>query len=289
MDIDFVLSLNNKIYSGSNTAEKFLLSKNLLKSYSLLIASESGIKIPPTFLIVSDTPEFNQSFLKNWKLPIVVRVDYEKYPDSKFLGGIPLYSYSTCNKISTYILHNNCYPIFHPNIDRFQDVYSLGILLSPGSDEIIVEILGKGFDASDLRLGQFSPHEVISINIKDFKINFRKLITQNEYIDQRKLRSKKISKLHSYIKMVNKSFKLSVNIDQYIGITISKEEIDCIIPNIYNPLPDNLIQSIMEIAMIINLKVLPRLPSSKYFIASFSSVPNYGLILWDIYGSWYIR
>lgn len=50
---------------------------------------------------------------------------------------------------------------------RYDNLYSINALFTPDTDKIYLEIVGAGFDASDLNRGDISPHETIQIFSRD--------------------------------------------------------------------------------------------------------------------------
>jgi hypothetical protein len=104
-------------------------------------------------------------FLKHWMhlhymKRLSVRFDSTNAADNKrLLGSNPTleeFTYMAQN-----ILHSPVIAIVMKENDRFQQGYS--ILSSFLEDKIVCEIVGPGFDASDLTRGQITPHEIIAI------------------------------------------------------------------------------------------------------------------------------
>lgn len=61
------------------------------------------------------------------------------------------------------------------------------------------------------------------------------------------------------------------------------------VPKEYVPTPDDLVLSLLDESRALHSRVLPGLPSSESFVASFSYLAGTGWVLWDVYGQWYRR
>ena len=86
--------------------------------------------------------------------------------------------------------------IYEP-ADPLLNSYNLNVLFATGTDAR-VEVLGAGFDASDLQRGDLSPHEVFSIVIsargKIAGLRRVKAVDKKTYEESRQLRLKKIQR-----------------------------------------------------------------------------------------------
>lgn len=268
----------------------FLKSKNLLKTLSLYLAFKAGIKIPSTLLIIGN--EFNslEDFGYRWNWPLMIRMDFEKLPRKKTLGGIPVKSLLIAKSICGFLQEQRCLPLFHPHLDRFKDIYSCGVLMTMESSEVVIEVVGKGFDAGDLRLGKITPHETISVNLLDNRKQSVSLVNSNLYNDQRAQRIDRIDAFMKYIEYANNYGKLISSLESDLlnrsnrNLNIGKK-----IPKSYLKLPDDQLKKLRNICSILHSHVLPELPYSNSFVASFSLIPSKGWVLWDIYGGWYSR
>lgn len=281
---------NTSTSPSDNEIEQVLNSKHLFKSLSLFLSLRSGIKIPPTIVLLENRLREVECFGGNFDWPLMIRMDFARLPQKKTLGGIPIRSLLIAKYINKFLFGYGCNPIYHPHFDRFKDLYSCGILISANSPEIQIEVVGKGFDASDLRLGKATPHESIKVDLINKSIIRSSGIQRNNYIRQRKERIGRIMQFNLYINFANNYGKLLPNLDQFdsfqdeISATIARR-----IPRNYSPIPEADIRNLCKVAETIQIEVIPRLPKSDKYVASFSKLPEQNWMLWDIYGSWYSR
>ena len=283
-----IIVKKDKVQMNENIDRDFLSSNKFYKMLSLVEAYRDNIKVPPTLLIVEQNNEAIQQIVDFWKLPLMLRIEYKTRGDRKFLGGIPIFKENSIYELISFLRSKGYYTILHPNINRFEDIYSVGILLEQKKSYVYIEVVGEGFDASDLRLGQTIPHEYLKINMLDFSVEERHIIPQELYYKERQKRIEKIKKLLSYIEFVNKNNKLLYSLEDLLS-DIEIQEPPVVIPTTYNPLPRWLINSLVEICSNLYFNTIKRLPRSETFAASLTNTKKDGWILWDIYGGWYAR
>lgn len=286
---NFFLVDEEKIYSDEVSIQRLLIAKNLYKSLSLHSAWHMGINIPETAVFLNRNSNFINQLINKWNLPLMIRMDYRSLSQGKTLGGIPLHSIKSINSISSFLFERNFCPLFHPYINRFEDVYSAGILVNRDDFIAQFEFVGKGFDASDLRLGSSNSHETISYNLKEDIVISHIIISDNEYTTERNRRAQKVQKLKTYIEYANQKGILLPNLDNLIEKSNYEENIDNIIPEHYLPISKEIFEKLCISALLMKVKLLIQLPYSKYYSISLSYVPKYGWLLWDVYGEWYNR
>jgi len=219
----------------------------------------------------------------------MIRVDYRSRPKAKPFGGVPLYSLDTIQHVCDDLVSRGCLPLFHPHLDRFQDIFSCGVLLTDQSLEVDVEIVGKGFDAGDLRLGRALPHETLRLNLPRGSIERRAIIADDVYQGERAARAKFIRKLKAYSNFVNESATLLADLAQFDFETFGTDGSELMIPARYEVMPSHQLEELVGIIRAIASDVLRFLPHSKVYVASLSYLPIEGWILWDVYGDWYLR
>ena len=289
MSAELIIASNRFTWKNEQIDTNFLRRNNFYKVLSLVEASRACLKIPSTLLLLDMNKDILNYFARRWKLPLMIRMEYASLPRNKALGGIPVYSLISLYNVAEFLLHEGYHPIFHPHLDRFKDIYSVGLLIEVNRPEVNVEIVGKGFDASDLRLGDLIPHEIFKIDVSNFSVSERKIISQREYLRQRNERIQKIVRLFKYIEYVNKENKLLTSLDSFGEVSDRSIRKDFFVPESYLPLSKNLLSSLKEIISILYLSVVRHLPSSNGFVASLSYLHHKGWVLWDVYGQWYKR
>ncbi len=269
--------------------KRFLENKKLFKTLSLFLSQSEGIKVPPTALLLSVDIPLIKFLFKKWGAPLMLRMDYSGLPKRKYIGGIPVYTFDMLIRLSNFLIMNGFYPLLHPHYDRFDDEVSVGLILDKSSHDSIIEAVGKGFDASDLRLGSTIPHEIISFNNLSFNVEFRKIVDQSQYLVSVKERREKIRQLVSYIEFANRHGELLTSLKdiEVKDVLTSMKKLE--LNKEYTKISFSHLKKLMRESLKIQRKVLSQLPESQQFIASFSFLPQAGWLLWDIYGSWYKR
>jgi hypothetical protein len=279
---DFIVIDNKK---EVKSPEDFLLNNNYYKSYSLFLAHANSISILDTLILASiDSIDVLENYMNHFSNQIMIRMDYASLNGSKFIGGIPVNTLIALKKICLFLFDNGYIPVLQAYTNRFENLYSFGCLIKNMDDELIIEFVGKGFDAGDLRLNLTNPHQKIRYDCTNWKIVSNEII-QDEYVKAKEKRESYIGKMETYIKYVNSESKLliSKDLDLLEGEnrkTLNKE---------YIPATKCEIQEAAFLSYIIKTKIIPLLPFSQDYIASFSILENKKCVLWDIYGKWYQR
>lgn len=219
----------------------------------------------------------------------MIRLDYGSRPAAKPLGGIPVYSLEIVARVCENLLDQACLPLLHPNLDRFEDQFSAGVLLSHGTDEADFEIVGRGFDAGDLRLGKAVPHESLVADLAAGTTKHHKVLADDVYQRQRALRLRMMRKLKAYTRFVNESASLLADLNRFDGQAAALPNPEVLIPARYEPMPNDVLRKLLGVARRVKADVLQGLSKSKVYVASMSYLPKEGWVLWDVYGDWYFR
>jgi hypothetical protein len=285
---DFLVGDTSRIWRDESSDLIDLLdSRGLYKSLSLVLARREGIKVPPSLLLLAIRPDLIREFASKFDLPLMIRVDYQNRPKIKPLGGIPLYTTEIIGLACKRLLADGCLPLLHPHLDRFDDLFSCGALLVRDSDQVEVEVVGKGFDAGDLRLGIAIPDETFMVDIANGTTTRHGVIDDEAYQKQRQIRRNTARKLRAYTDFANKAGKLLGELDGFDHQAPTPTE--PLIPSQYQVMPTDVRNELLDIVRRIKSGVLYGLPSSEVYVASMSYLPNDGWILWDVYGEWYFR
>lgn len=144
--------------------------------------------------------------------------------------------------------------------NRTSNLYNINITYFPNNREIVLEILGKGFDISDLNRGDIYPHQIIKIgNIlfedlfeNKFKFSNNLICNAEEYRVSIKKRIKKLQDLNFNISIEN------FNIE-------------------YKPCPTEILNKIL-----IMVKRIVLANISKHFTVSSSILADGRMVFWDI-------
>ena len=265
----------------------YLKNKKLFKSLTIMWAHKVGIPVPRSY-VVMEPYNIDLNWIKE-KVgnKIMVRVDYATRNNCKPLGGIILYNINIFTKLAKYIFNLGYYPLINEadGISRFENIYSVNVLFR--GSYVYLEIVGKGFDASDLRLGEVVPHELVVLNTRN-EIIHHKIIDVSDYRKTVQYRRKKIRLLQAHEKFMNDTGLILSKLDECVLSFYLDEEKDIDIPQRYEPISDKYISELKTYISLIKSN-LYELPASKEYIATFTLFRNYGWLLWDVFGYWYYR
>lgn len=282
----FLVATDRGVLSGDEIHLAMLSHAYLFKTLSLIVCGRLGIPTPSTLLLLSPNWEVVNTVAAQWGLPLMVRMDYSSLRGNKPLGGIGLSSLPTILEVSKFLFARKFLPMFHPHLSRFDDEYSAGVLLELGSDLAEIELVGKAFDASDLRLGKSVPHERITLNLATGRRISRSTIDHATYERERRSRGIRRNAYLEYEKYANAKGRLATSLAQFQDQDL-KLPVD--IPTVYEPIPSRALGQLGDLSSAIHELALKRLPASAKFVASLSLLPKTGWTLWDIYGGWYKR
>ncbi len=271
----------------AHDVEKFILYNKLYKLYTLVLCRKYNLPTLNTVAILSYDEKILNKCIKIF--PFLLRFDFQTLPRKKYLGGIIIYNKNIIYELFKRLLDEKYVPLLSEPVHRLEDLYSIGCLISQNIDDVVIEIVGTGFDASDLRLGDFVPHEIIEYNIRENYIINRSVIDDDKYKEQITLRKIKIAKLKIYEEIVNKEGRL-LNSEEFNQITIDHKYLDDVfIPPKYRPIGNKLLNELIDLCRDIKMYIIPKLPKSKSYIVSITYTYGRRWIIWDIYGGWYKR
>jgi hypothetical protein len=156
-----------------------------------------------------------------------LRFQYTKPCLNPIRGGsiVPL----SIDSLSSFL--NDDYQLwFMSPLDRLKNSFGINVCYSRSFELIIYEIVGQGFDVSDLNRGDLNPHEIIYLHPKFdrgyynnllFRIKVN-IVNENEYLESIKYRIIKLSKMgipvsKSFFNSKFKSLPLSIleKVDKY--------------------------------------------------------------------------
>jgi hypothetical protein len=284
---NFFLITDEGIIVDQLCIQEYCITQKLFKSLSLSIFNYNNtINCPTSILITTKNKQIVSDFCMKFQFPLLIRIDYAALPEKKFLGGIEINSLESLLEVNEYIISNKCFTLLQSNFSRFNNDLNIGVLYIRNNKNVVIEYLGKGFDASDLRLGKINPHEIKNYNLDSYHINQIYLCSRKEYQESRIARIQNIKKLASYQKHVNNYRTLLSNIES-IGFSDNIFRKITLPPKEYKAtnkfIEKKIIRFIHAFAYLQN-----KLPHSNSYVASLS-INNNKLLLWDIYGQWYKR
>ena len=286
----FTIVSENGMITDDDISLSWLQERSLYKTLSLVLSYRVGIHTLPSLLLCKADYGHLKEASAHWGWPIMIRMDFSVLPEAKNIGGIPIKSIETAMAVSEFLFSEKYQPLFHPHVDRFYDEYSAGLLYDPSKSGVVyAELVGKGFDAGDLRLGAAIPHEVARLNFENGAVEQLRVIDSENYAIGCFARNLRIEAMRRYVTFVNAEGRLSSTLDDADVLKYAPDELEPVLPPFYTPMPKSRWNQLLDIALILQGTVIKNLPPSKSFVASLSCVPNVGWILWDIYGSWYKR
>ena len=279
----------HEVFEDDQIDTESLRSKRLFKTLSLVLAARNSIPVPQTLLMVASRPDVVKQIVDEWHLPVMIRMDYSSLPASKPLGGIPLRSVQAISAVANFLFQEGYFPLLHPHLDRFEDVYSVNMMVNRTDFKVLLEVVGRGFDASDLRLGAASPHESLTYDLVEDAVVGRRLISDSSYCRERVQRAERATRYKKYVEYANQTYRLLSSLkDLKVDDSRCEQEM-LLIPDSYSPLHKSHLRSLAEIAWQLRTGVVGILPPSESFVGSMSFLPEKGWVLWDIYGQWYRR
>jgi hypothetical protein len=238
---DFILKIEEFNVDNIDNITKYL--SGYYKTISMLYLKILGLPVLNGLILNSLNEDFKnkiQQFCNiNGFNSLLLRHD-KKNEDPNYPRGGYLFNVANVDdELKKYLIDNRIVILLEP-ISPYDDLYSINIFIDRNSDKFILEIVGPGFDASDLQRGDITPHEGIeiyktssefdfqhikrlyiindydyknSVNKRLIKIGKRQLIKKNiktDLFDEEKLIDMGID----YLKVHNKNLLLQ-NLDHY--------------------------------------------------------------------------
>lgn len=266
-----------------------LVDQRCYKTLSLRLAASSGIAVPRSVLLLKNSADALEWVWRNWDTPLIMRVDYSALPRNKVLGGIAISSSETLRRLSDWLFRQSYYPLVHSFLDRFRNIHSAGALIARDSVEASIEVVGTGFDASDLRLGTCPPHEAFEVDLCTGHTFAHRQPSAQQYAASREGRIQSIARLQAYTRFVNAEGYLLSDLHDVEVSDEDKVSATALVPTKYAVLPESYRRALVQSCKRLRDDVIPILPRSATYAASFSYFEEFGWILWDVYGEWYVR
>lgn len=284
-----IIATSEGQFSGSDIDSGALVDNRYFKILSLLLADSAGVNIPHTLFLLEDNRDAVRHAWKNWKRPFILRVDFSALPARKVLGGIAVADVDSLFTLCDWLRARSYRPAMHPFLDRFRNIYSVGILITLESATVSIEVVGPGFDAGDLRLGIALPHESFDLDTRSGAIENERCITQDCYQGERRRRLEEIARLWAYTEYAEQHGCLLTNLQRFQVGNAALSEAALLVPEVHEPMPREIRGPLRGVCKLLRSEVVPYLPRSSSFVASLSHFAAEGWLLWDVYGQWYAR
>jgi hypothetical protein len=161
----------------------------------------------------------------------------------------------------------------------FDDLYSVNMAYREDEEELLAEVVGPGFDASDLKRGDLTPHEWLSLDkwSADLRVRDSWVVGGGQYRNSVSARLEKVGRQLG----VEPNEPSTVLARLYeLGGTILEEHLD-----VYQPIPKRLLAPIQRSVLLCALD-LPKygLPANAFVLSmsyvSAEAVPVYWDIVW---------
>jgi hypothetical protein len=268
------------------------------KTLSILYLHMLGLPVLDGFISTSWKPAF-ESYLHQFCSEIgidsfLVRTDKRK----EVFGTTPRGGYiipakaavqTVCN-----ILARGRVAILLEPVSPYEDLYSINALFDK-EDDILLEIVGPGFDASDLQRGDITPHQIIELvnvrrvtapNLGLLDIRQKHIVSNQEYRQSVLVRLEKIGKRLKGLPITQKVspdekqllIKVARDYLKSTGKTLLlKHEQE------YNPIPLYYLRQIYGYICNLPERLSRVAGTSKTFVASTSIFESGLLNFWDIF------
>lgn len=121
---------------------------------------------------------------KGWK-DVVIRTDKKEETGGYIRGGYLCPVEKLEKEVVAILKLGRIVAILEP-VNKYENLYGVNWLISIKDQYVIAEVVGPGFDISDINRGDTCPHEIIQFYIEDklikFRICSRKIISQPQYL-----------------------------------------------------------------------------------------------------------
>lgn len=148
--------------------------KGYYKTLSIIYLRIIGYPILNGIIITSWDEKAKETIIdfckKNHFKELLIRIDKVQETGSAPRGGYIIDYKNLEKEVTRYLREERIVILLEPK-SPYNDLYSVNALYAEDREDIVLEIVGPGFDASDLNRGDISPHQILSIP-KTFLKNF---------------------------------------------------------------------------------------------------------------------
>ena len=187
MENDCVSGLIPLTNLDTQTVEKTINKlENFWKAKSIAYLDKFGLPTLSAIAVTDWNHEIKQNLLeichnKNWN-SVVIRTDKEKETGQNIpRGGYLVDMDNLENEIQKHLQNGRIVMVLEPR-NKFQNLYGINIQYD-NSDTLYFEVVGSGFDVSNLNRGDTIPHERFTVNLhgEKLEISNHNIISQLEY------------------------------------------------------------------------------------------------------------
>lgn len=271
------------------------------KLQSYLVLYYLGLPVLKGFIITNWTKEtayeLKKVFLRYGWENAMLRSDCSRNVSKKPPGGF-LYSEKEIPDLVRRVLQDDRTPFLLEPVSRFDDLYSGNVLFDSDSEVLLWEVVGPGFDLSDINRGEIEPHETFLTykgeNVQDWKnlspldVPNHTIIPRNKYHrswESRMIKIAKIAenKLNANNKLLNvkEPIKRAESFLQRTGHTLLLEAKKGYVPLGYN----NLCHVYSLLADLPHKITNLGIASPNKFSVAFGILISRGLIFWDYFSA----
>jgi len=280
-----ILPLIHKKFSGFNKLESVLLFRIL------------GLPTLDTVILTDFGKEIFEFLKRKYKgKTFIVRTDRKKETASLPRAGYKSSTEDLFLHVPKLMGNGRIVFLLETSLSRYDHIYSMNLLFE--YDRLIIEIVGRGFDVSDLNRGDISPHEILEIPLNYFYnfgswdiydlapldiACFRKFLVQKE--EYRKSIELRLSKIGRGLTEGGKNDKICfeeslVKARKYLmdqGKTLIFED-----NSNYQPIPFNLLKKIVRLVYYLPMEIFQFKKPIEVFSVSCGVYCTGQIVFWDI-------
>lgn len=285
MQNDFVSGLIPLTNLDTQSFEKIISKlENFWKAKSIAYLDKFGLPTLEAVAITDWNMKIKQNLLefcntKNWN-SVVIRTDKERETGKDIpRGGYQIGLGYLENDIKKHLQNGRIVMVLEPR-DKFRNLYGINIIFD-NPNTLYFEVVGPGFDVSNLNRGDITPHERFTVNIhgENLEISNHEIVSQSEYEKSVNYRYKQIG---DSILVKNKPYTEKEKIESGKNFLKSHEYLLLENSKSYHKITKNYIKKIRNtISKLPNQMSKIGLANSE-FVLSATIFDSEELVFWDI-------
>lgn len=189
-----------------------------IKTYNLL--ANSGCNVLKSILITEKVKDRDVNIIKEYLSSdfFMLRYQYIKKAQYHRCGGN---RYLISKENINCLWEENAYIWLMEEIDRKKNKYGINIMINRITNSIVIEIVGAGFDVSDINRGRLKPHEIVKTeypirwgyNFEIWKFMNINIISKEEY-------QKSVIYRKDVLRTLNADNKMNIFPEYYIPLSL---------------------------------------------------------------------